>query len=415
MAALTLSDLMNRSSANQIIRGAAKGIATTDFLGAVIPIRTFQGPSIAYQRERSLGTAAFIPDSGAIGAATNGADDLVTVPVRRVASDLDVDSLVDDLTNGSEMGGQILKRLKSTWRIITQKVATGGNTTGFTMSDNFQGGAYVDAITAYSAYLDSGRYGNGSLKYTHTGTFLQFRAPGDAQFGDQVACAADGSYTLYSSNKSKWITVTLDVSDASANATREITFTSNTYEFDGLNRVISPAMVAASGGADGDAMSFNVLDQLMSLEKVRSNRAFIMNSKLVFKFLSSLRALGGANPEHVRLPGIGADTIAYRGVPILENDWIPSTEAKGAATTLSSVYLASLDSSEGLFLGVPGTGLDEVDVDGDPRRSNVMGFRIEKIGALEGAAHRRTRVQWYGALGLGSDLALARASEIITL
>jgi hypothetical protein len=140
-----------------------------------------------------------------------------------------------------------------------------------------------------------------------------------------------------------------------------------------------------------------------------------MNGILLTKFVALLRSGGGGTtPSHMALPGYSGQTLVYRGIPILENDNILNNEVKGTATTLSSVYLASLDSDEGLFMGVPGTGTEAIDVEGDPRNSVVMGFRIENLGALEAKAWRRTRVQWYGALGLRSDRALVRAKEIIT-
>jgi hypothetical protein len=173
-------------------------------------------------------------------------------------------------------------------------------------------------------------------------------------------------------------------------------------------------MVAASVGTNGDAFSFDVLDNLKSLVKVRENLAYVMNSKLERKFLSAQRALGGSTPDHMALPGYSGQVLSYRGIPILINDNIPNNESKGSGTTLSSCYLTSLSAPEGLYVGVPGTGHDAVDVDGDPRRANVLGWRIERLGALEGVSVRRTRIRFSGCLCLGSDLALARASEIVS-
>jgi hypothetical protein len=150
----------------------------------------------------------------------------------------------------------------------------------------------------------------------------------------------------------------------------------------------------------------------MDTEKVRNNRAFVMGSKARRALLNLLRSTGGANPEHMALPGYSGQVLTYRGVPVLVDDFLTNAESKGDATDLASVYLASLDADEGLFLGVPG-GTSEFDVEADPRRNLTLGWRIESLGALEAKAHRRTRVQWYGALGLRSDLALARASELI--
>lgn len=403
-----------KSSPSKLFQLMAMSIVTTDQLAAALPFRTFAGQAATFIREATLPDTEFIPDSGAMSAASTGTDDLVTVPCRRLASDLDVDSLADDLTDGAQTERQLAQKVKATWRKVKDKIANGGNITGFTISDNFPNGAYVDAMPAVAAWMDSNRFGPGLLRYTHTGTKLAFKAPGDSGFGDDVVCATDGSYTLYSQNKSKWVRLTLDVSDANADATRAIYFTSSTNEFDGMNKIIDPSMLLSSSGANGDSISFAKLDRMITMEKVRTNRAFIMPSQLLEKFMSLLRAVGGATPIHLTLPGLNGTVPSYRGIPILENDYIGATESKGEATTLSSIYLASLTAEEGLFVGVPGTGNDAIDVQGEPDRQTVLGWRIERLGARETVAHRRTRVQWYGMLGLISPLALVRASEIRT-
>jgi hypothetical protein len=409
--ALTLLEAAKLSQ-NKLFQGIALSIVTTDELAAAIPFKTFAGQAATYQREGTLPGTAFIPDAGTMPSPSTGTYDNVVVPIRRVGSDMDIDSLADDLDPGAR-ATQMLAKLKATWRLVKTKIVSGGNTTSHTLGSSADPFAAIDAI-GYGPWLDSTRFGQGEIKYTHSSTSWQFRAPGDSHFGTAVVAAADGTYTLKSFNASRYITVTLDVSDATANGQTTISFASSNDEFDGLNRIMSPSMVISSAGGNGDAFDLGILDQMISMEKIRSNRAFFMNSLLVRKFMAQLRLTGGANPEHMRLPGYSGDTIAYRGIPILENDNIPSTEAKGSGSTLSSVYLASLDADEGLFLGVPSTGVETLNVHGDPRREPVMGFRIESLGALEGVAHRRWRCQWYGTLGLRSDLALVRAREIVT-
>src|SRR5690606_3482401 len=101
----------------------------------------------------------------------------------------------------------------------------------------------------------------GELKYTHTGTFWAYRAPGDRDFGANVACATDGTYRLYSDNPSKWVDVTLDVGDASADGRSAIEFASTTNEPDGLEKMCD--LVRAPTLADGDDFSFDILDSLL--------------------------------------------------------------------------------------------------------------------------------------------------------
>lgn len=412
MAYLTLYEAAKRSQ-SKLFQALAVSIVTTDELAARIPFRNFDGLSMVYRREGSPPSTEFIPDDGTMPTPSNGTDDLVTVPIRSLGSDLDVIGLADDLSGGQDTAQQIPRKAKATWDLIKTTMITGGNTSSHSLGSSADPFAAIDAI-AYGPWLDSNRYGPGEIKYTHVGTLWQFRAPGDRTFGVAVAAAADGVYVLKSDNPNKYIVVTLDVSDATANGRTSIEFASSTNAFDGVNRLVARDQVIASANANGDDISMSLLDRMISLEKIRTNRVFIMNAALVRKYLAAQRALGGATPVHMSVNGYSGEVITYRGIPILENDNIPSTEAKGAATTLSSVYLASLEAQDGLFLGVPSQGGETLNVQASPRDTPVLGWRIESIGALEDYDRRRTRVKWHGALGLGSSKGLVRATEIIT-
>jgi hypothetical protein len=199
-----------------LMQGLMLGIATTDQLAAIIPFRTFQGLAIVYRREFLLPDASWVPDSGVLPTPTVGKESLVHAQVRRVEGDMDVDALADDLSGGNEMGGAVLSKVKATWREVTQTMVTGGNTDGHALGSSADPFAAIDSI-AYGPFLDSARMGPGEIKYTHAGTKWAFRAPGDPAFGDDVVAAADGVYVLRSFNASKYIVVTLDVSDATQN------------------------------------------------------------------------------------------------------------------------------------------------------------------------------------------------------
>jgi hypothetical protein len=51
----------------------------------------------------------------------------------------------------------------------------------------------------------------------------------------------------------------------------------------------------------------------------------------------------------------------------------------------------------------------------DPYAARIAGVKIYDIGQRESTGADRTRVEWFGAFGLGSELAAARASELITV
>lgn len=423
MSAMTLYEAA-KISRHPLARGIMLGTTVTNQLISMFPWVTKSSTSFQYDREGTLASAEFVSPTHTSLTESSTTFDQVTVPMRLIDTDVDVYNHVENANdpNGSPRSIQLEKKLKATGLKIQQKLITGGYGTGFTVSGAAASpGLAVDAVTQ-GPHLDSDRYGPGGLKYTHVGTLWQFRAPGDRDYGTAVAVAADGSATLYSDNPSKWITVTLDVSDATADGECQIRFTSTSNEFDGLLKLMHPDQVIASTGASGDALSFDVLDQLWYEKlKVRENACYLMNSKLIRKYRALARtASGGMTPEQIAIPHMGMDgTIGtinvpqYNGIPILTVDDIPSNETK-TATTLSSVLLVSLGADQGFYGGVQSVGQAQM-VDADPRAARIMGFKLFEIGQLESKAATRDRIEWMGAPALGSVLAAARAKEIITV
>ena len=173
-----------------------------------------------------------------------------------------------------------------------------------------------------------------------------------------------------------------------------------------------PGQTIDPSGTDGDDFALAVFDKMISNLKVRANPAFICNSTIIEKYYAQLRSLGGADPRTIAIPGFG-NVITYRGIPILQNDNIPSDETVGSTTDATSLYLAALDEDEGLALAAGGRG-DPLTPDADPRTRPVLGFRVERVGSLESKDARRTRVKWYGAPMLKSTLALVRKQGVKT-
>jgi hypothetical protein len=340
---------------------------------------------------------------------STGADEIISVMNRQAVSDFYVPAMAD--ASSDEFLNQSRKKFKAAGLELSRAIINGGNITGVAV-EAFQSGAYVDALVSASSYMDSYRDGLGTLRYTHTGTFLAFRAPGDAAYGPNVACASDATYTLYGDNPSKWIKVTLDVSDATADAERVIRFTSSTNEFDGLKVLVTPGQTRTSVGASGDALSLGILDELIDSVLTGSNRVFVMNGKLQRKFKELLRAGGGV--DMVQLAS-GVMVPSYAGIPIVRNENILSNETK-SATTLSSVYLLSLGEDDGVYLGA--LGGEKFDVEANPMTASLMGFRLSDLGPIQDGTKgnvRGGRLAWYGGLAMGSQRSCARASEIVTV
>lgn len=414
--ALTLPEALKRSQ-NPMFAAIAKAVITTDALGAVIPFSPASATSVPVAREGTLPTGgAFLPDSGATSEESTGTDDVVHVPLRRVVGDVRVDSFADKMASpagGSHTASQLTKKVKATWRTVTNKLINGANVTGHTLFQTADPFAAIDAID-YGPWLSSARRGPGSIKYTHAGTLWQFRAPGDVEYGTAVACAADGTYTLRSWNESSFIRVTLDVSDATTNGETSIVFTSSANEFDGLIELCDPGQLIDPVGANGDAFSISLLDEMIRYLKHRENPAFIMNSAMIDRYLALLRAMGGTTPPMMAIEGYqGGGVPTYRNIPILPDDWISVTDTVGSATNCSSLYLAALDESEGLSMAAA-TNTQGLAVDGDPRRNIVLGWEVESLGVHASYDAKTTRVKFYGAPILRSKLALVRKRGVLS-
>jgi hypothetical protein len=409
---------------NKLTKGVMLSVATTNELISMLPWVETTGTSYDFSREGALASVEFVALDATSLTESSSSGDQASVPLRLISSDLDIYNYASNLSdpNGDPKSWQIAQKLKALGLHLQGKMITGANVTGFTVSEaTVTPGLAVDAAVPGPG-IDTDLMGPASLRYTHAGTFWAFRAPGDLAYGANVAIAVDGSARLYSANASKWVTVTIDVSDATADGEVHLRFTSSNKEPDGMAKLCHPDQVVESIGANGDALSFDVLDQLI-LEKVkiRDNLVFCMNAKLKRKFLALSRtASGGLTPGEIAIPVLGMDgkvttkgVPAYGGIPILQVDDIPSTEVKGSGSTLSSVYLASLTPKAG-FYGVVQAEGSYVDAALDPYRARIAGVRLYDIGQRESKPAAGTRVEWYGAFGVGSKLALARASELVT-
>lgn len=408
-------------SRNSLARGVMLGIATTNELFSQIKFVEKPGDAWSYNREKSLGSVAFVDPTSHTSTESSATFDKVTVPMRLIDSVVDVMNTSRNQTdpNGDPKAIQMAAKLKVLGQTIAAKMFTGAHVTSFVVSNPTVTPGLAVTAAVPSAHTESVRQGPGALKYTHTGTFWQYRAPGDREYGPQVAAASNGTYTLVSDNPNKKLTVTLTVASATADGECLISFASTTNEFDSLNKMIPTAQTRSSAGASGDALSFEIMDQLyFEYLKVRTDAAYFMNGKLKRKFMALCRSTFGSVPE-VALSMLGVDgrprevkVPTWNGCPVFQVDDIPSNEVK-TVSTLSSVYLASLTPGEGFYAGVQQQAMTAL-ADLDPYQARIAGVQIYDIGQRETMGADRTRVEWFGAFALGSELAAARASELVT-
>lgn len=402
---------------NPMLALMAREVVTTSEVAAVLPIELVDGTSIKNPREGALPSTEFVDDAGVTTEESSAQDDVPEIQFRRIIGNFDMDKMAEGVggsTPAEKLARQTAAKAKATWNLAMNRMYNGGHVSGHTLVSSADPFAAIDAID-YGPYLDSSRRGPGSIKYTHSGTLWQFRAPGDIDYGPAVAAATDGSYTLRSHNRSFYITVTLDVSDATGNGETMIRFTSSSKQWDGLLEQIDPARLIDPTGGNGDVFSIAMLDRLISEVKVRSNRYFMLNSLLMERFYAAYRALSAVDPQTVAIPGYNGQVPVYRGIPLLTEDNILSNETVGGTSTCSSILLTSMGVDDGFFFAAQSSGGTQgLTVDADPRDKTVMGFRIEDIPTLEGKDARRRRVKLYGAPVLRSTLAAARRRGVIT-
>lgn len=175
--------------------------------------------------------------------------------------------------------------------------------------------------------------------------------------------------------------------------------TSNTFE--GLLTLV-PAAQKVAPLTNGQPLSFDILDELMSLVIDKDGQVdyFTMNVRTVNSYMALLRGLGGAGiGEVVTLPG-GAQVPAYRGVPIFRNDYIPIDQTQGTETAATTIFAGTFDDGSGKF-GISGLTAE-----------NNAGIVTEEVGISETKDETITRLKWYTSLALFNEKGIASAAGI---
>lgn len=164
----------------------------------------------------------------------------------------------------------------------------------------------------------------------------------------------------------------------------------NAKQFDGLARV-TPAGQTLSMGTNGGALTLDKLDELVDSVKPGRPDALLM-AKRTRRKLSSLRRSSGSLLE-TDVDAFGRRAMFYDGIPLLVDDFLPTTETQGTESAASSIYAVKLG-RQGIM------GLEN------------GGIQVERVGELETKDATRTRVKWYCGLALFSTLGIARLKGI---
>lgn len=413
--ALTLYEAA-QASQNPLQRGVNMAIATTDELLSQLMFVPKSGESFSYTREKDLGGEFdFIAPNGTV-AESSASTEKVTVPMRIMAENVDVTDFAEQQQSefNEQRALQLRLKLKKLGRTMGQKLITGSYASSVAVS------AAIAGITAYEAgpNQDSSRHGMGAIQFTAPDQF-RYKSPADTRYGAAVTVGAPGTFVLKSNNVSETMTITRTAALPAANLEVLVRITSSTQEWDGLLRLCGGDVATGAGrtieatGATGDPLTLELMDRMIDeFVKVRERRVFVMPPQLKSKFYALVRAIPGARETVTTLPGVNGPVPTYRGIPILQSEWIPVNEAKGASgAVLTSMFLISLDPTLGLWMGAgQKAGSNTLDI--DPSKARALGVSVKEIGPLEDKDAHRTRVTFYGAAALGSQLGVIRARHL---
>lgn len=161
--------------------------------------------------------------------------------------------------------------------------------------------------------------------------------------------------------------------------------------FQGLMGLVAPSQTIGNAGT----LTFELLDQMLDSVRDKDGEVdYIMsNFAMRRKYLSMLRALGGASINEVITLPSGRQVPMYRGVPWLVNDYIPSN--MGAGTNETAIFAGTFDDGSNKY-GISGV-----------TAAGAAGIRIQNVGPKENADETITRVKMYTGFANFNQLGLA--------
>lgn len=410
--AISLVELLKLTN-NPLIQGVIENIVTSDQLVANLPMVPVRGKSFDFNREKAL-PAVSKPSPGATITVT---DALTFSRVSAFCRSLVVDQELNTL-DAAQFGmanakaTAISKASKAIGRSYGSDVISGN--ANWTVSVVELGSSGASGATIVVGPGHDPAIGPGLIKYTHSNTTVQYKAPGDADFGTAVTYSS--AVKVYSSSEDKWVNVTF-AGTRTTNGTTVFTFapTSSTTPIDGLLRLITSGQTVSSSGSNGDAISLATLDQLADLVKVGRGKAYVMNSRTRRSVMALLRALGGVTMMEISqsyIPALRETVVvpSYNGLPIFVSDYCPLDRSKGSLSTGAVVFCASLDADEGVH------GFYADSAMGDELAHELIasenGITVLNLGTSSSVDSQKVRVKGYMGLAVRSDLAIAMADEI---
>ncbi len=173
--------------------------------------------------------------------------------------------------------------------------------------------------------------------------------------------------------------------------------------FVGLTNLCAAGQNLATA-VNGEALGFTRMDELLDTVIAKDGQVdfLMMHSSRVRAYKALVRALGGVTADDVYQLPSGKQIIAYSGVPIFRNDYVPTNQVKGTSGAVCST----------IFAGCWDDGSDKIGISGITAEQSA-GLVIEDVGISQTKDETITRVKWYVGLALFSEKALSMAQGIL--
>lgn len=171
----------------------------------------------------------------------------------------------------------------------------------------------------------------------------------------------------------------------------------NALEFDGIAKLMPAAQKVLAASA---VLTLELLDETMDKVKAKDGVIdFMMGPDIAIrKFLSVLRAAGGASMAEWRGVEGSQQVLYYRGVPFYRNDWIPVAGAAPDRTT--DIYMGCFDDGS-RKVGL--AGLTSV---------VQSGIFVSHVGESETTNDIIDRLRFYASLAVFSELGMAKLDTV---
>lgn len=169
-------------------------------------------------------------------------------------------------------------------------------------------------------------------------------------------------------------------------------------EFDGLAKLMPAAQTFAQSAA---TMTLEMLDEAISSVKSKDGAVDFMAGPdiAIRKYMSILRAAGGATIAEFKQMPDGQQLMLYRGIPFYRNDYIPVVNGGGTVRT-TDIYMGCFDDGS-RKVGIAGL------------TSTVQaGIFVTNVGEAELTNDTITRLRFYSSMAIFSELGVAKIENV---